>query len=803
MIQKQIKYFFIVGILLFIISTLKLTAQEFQTTVVGQIINSIDKTPVPDVHVFFKNASNGVKSDAEGYFMVRSYDKEAKVIVFSCIGYNTKEIRIKPGQSVGMRVEMTEQNTMLQDVIVISGANPALDLMKKVRNMKAVNDITQYPDFSLKRIEQGAVFLSKVNQRNINKRIYSAIAESMLSRSDSSLILPLYISENTYQQKGKEKTLLNSDSFSSEEKPVVLVKKLFGDVQANVNFYDNSLLFLDKYLISPLSSSGTLFYNYFLIDSIKTETDKIYKVNFYTKNSKNLAFNGTMEIDSASCALVSIKASLSPRANVNYIKSLDIQQFFSKQDNNMWIPEKERISMKLTYEILADSLNQKPELFISNSTAFSADDKLPERDFNFGGTEYTQSELDERLAMLNDTRLLRTAKWIADVVITGYIPVWKFDIGKIEEIMRITDVEGFKLNIPLRTNEKMMRNFCVGGHAGYGFGNQKLNYSVYGQAKLNKKKNTVLEISYGDEYHRIDYNYNDFMVRENPLVTGDADIANTIFGFRAGTRLNERKEFSATLSTDINSDIETKLIFRSNTLLPSNWLPLTKNGSNLSSFSYQSLVLTGRFSFGERTYEDHFQRIYIRNYEPIIYPMIQVGRYQAGNISGNYAKISGTIKQDVNFDFGKWIYIIQGGLTFGKVPYPLLDIIPGSESYGYGYNKFSLMYSMEYASDKYILMHNELTTNGILFNQIPLIQNLNLREMASFKILYGGLKNSHSEILDYPEFMHPLNEPYMEVGVGVANILKILNIQSIWRLTDTSRPETTRWGILASLRITF
>ncbi|OQA87774.1 MAG: hypothetical protein BWY27_01003 [Bacteroidetes bacterium ADurb.Bin234] len=367
--------------------------------------------------------------------------------------------------------------------------------------------------------------------------------------------------------------------------------------------------------------------------------------------------------------------------------------------------------------------------------------------------------------------------------------------------MRITDVEGFKMNLPLRTNEKLWKDFGLGGHIGYGFKNREPAYSGYAQVKLNRKLNTVLQLGYTNEYRRIDYQYNNFMLRENPLVTGDADIANTIIGLRTGTRMNRRKEFMALLSSDINYDLETKLVYRQIEMLPSGWLPMTFGNKNIPSIKYRSLVLAGRLSFGERTYEDHFQRIHIRNYRPLIYAMLQAGQFETRNNKGNYAKFQATVKQDVNLGFGKWMYILQGGFTLGSVPYPLLDIPAGSESYGYTHDKFSLIYSMEYATDKYILMHNDLVTDGLLFNQIPIIKHLNLREMFSFKFLYGGLRNSHKSILDFPDFVYPVKSPYMEIGVGVANIFKVLNLQSVWRLSDNERQGTMRWGILGNIRI--
>ena len=112
--------------LLLMVATGLLNAQE--TLAVGQVLNALDKSPIPDVNIFFKNTDIGVKSNEEGYFMVRTQGKETTV-VFSCVGYRRKEMKLKPGQSVGVQVELHEENNQLEEVFVVPGSNPAIDLM--------------------------------------------------------------------------------------------------------------------------------------------------------------------------------------------------------------------------------------------------------------------------------------------------------------------------------------------------------------------------------------------------------------------------------------------------------------------------------------------------------------------------------------------------------------------------------------------------------------------------------------------------------------------------------------------------
>jgi hypothetical protein len=43
--------------------------------------------------------------------------------------------------------------------------------------------------------------------------------------------------------------------------------------------------------------------------------------------------------------------------------------------------------------------------------------------------------------------------------------------------------------------------------------------------------------------------------------------------------------------------------------------------------------------------------------------------------------------------------------------------------------------------------------------------------------------------------------PYMEVGVGIENIFKILRIDALWRLTHLNHPDVPKFGIRAAIQI--
>jgi hypothetical protein len=788
-------------LLLLLLITPSIKAQE--TVVVGQVLNSVDKTPIPFVNISFKNSQTSTQANEEGYFMIRTNERK-NTLVFTSIGYKKHEIKIKPGQSVGLQVELDEANTLLQEVFVVPGSNPALEMMKKVRILSKVNDISRQSGYKAHSTEQNLVLLSKISQRSMSRRIFDQFKKGNISGSDSSLAVPLFMEENNYQITATGKKQLSNTIFSSPKTGEKILEKLVGELDTELNFYDNSITVFGKNIVSPLSTVGNAFYEYYLADSIKTINGKQYEIHYRSKNPKNLAFDGKLWIDSTTYSLTHIEADLPVQANINFIHNLHISQKFVPVSTNHWMRQSEESALNMNYALLTDSLHPRPEIFVKRSVTFHSTDSNVQPGKNFAQSEYNETKLDEKLSDLNNTPLLRTARWIADIVFTGYIPVGKIDIGKIEQIIRVTDIEGLRLTLPFQTNEKLWKDFSIGGFIGYGFKNEVVKYSGIAQYKFQGEKRRILNFTYTNDYRRIDYNYNNFMYRENPLVTGDEDISGSFLAFEAARKISERKEYSLSFANDWNQDIESNIYFRSNQLFANATMPMSIGKVSIANYLLQqSATVSTRFSFDEKTYDAYMQRIYISNNLPVIYGILEYGKYQFANKTGQYGKIIGEMKQFIRFEYGQFNYIADAGIILGNVPYPMLGIPPGSESGGYGSYTFNLMNYMEYAADKYINLHTELLLNGIIMNQIPLIKHLNLREMFSFKMSYGGLNESHASQFDYPVFMNPLTKPYMEAGVGFTNILHIFTLQSVWRLTDLHHAGVSPWGLLGCLNLSF
>jgi len=96
-----------------------------------------------------------------------------------------------------------------------------------------------------------------------------------------------------------------------------------------------------------------------------------------------------------------------------------------------------------------------------------------------------------------------------------------------------------------------------------------------------------------------------------------------------------------------------------------------------------------------------------------------------------------------------------------------------------------------------------------------LLEDLKLREVISFKSLWGGVRPennpaNNTSLLQFPEesngkpIIYTLNNgPYMEASAGIENIFKVLRLDLVRRLSYLDHPDATRWGVRARVLVQF
>jgi hypothetical protein len=121
-----------------------------------------------------------------------------------------------------------------------------------------------------------------------------------------------------------------------------------------------------------------------------------------------------------------------------------------------------------------------------------------------------------------------------------------------------------------------------------------------------------------------------------------------------------------------------------------------------------------------------------------------------------------------------------------------------------------MMRALEFVTDHYASFFITYYMKGWIFNRLPLIQRLQLREVISFNGLYGGLSDKNNPqvnptgLFHFPHHTTPLGKnPYMEVSVGIDNIFNILRVDYYRRLSYLNGIDMQKNGFRIAFRFSF
>jgi hypothetical protein len=186
---------------------------------------------------------------------------------------------------------------------------------------------------------------------------------------------------------------------------------------------------------------------------------------------------------------------------------------------------------------------------------------------------------------------------------------------------------------------------------------------------------------------------------------------------------------------------------------------------------------------------------------PIIHVALGGGKVFYSGKENYYGKVFTTIEQYLKIGQTGFNYAIEGGMYFGKLPYTMLDIPRGNETQGLFSYDFNLLNYMEYVHDKYLHAYLEYHLNGFVFNRLPLLRRIGLREVLSAKTMIGSLSDKNQQIVEFPGSISKMSNPYLELGAGVENIFRLFRIEAIWRVNNKSILGAPTFGLRAKFEI--
>ncbi len=747
-----------------------------ETVIVGDVMAEETGQPIVNAHIVFQGSKVGTTSNEEGSFVLRVDLNQKMNLVISAIGYQTQRFPIEPGAMAGIQVTLKEKATTLTEIYVQPGANPALPLLEAVRAHRAQNDRFLQPQLTTQAQAQTQLYISNIQPKHLKRALWRSLQSGMISASDSSKMLALYTStqpvaltQERYEPLApatEEALILSASDYS-----------IWLAQHHNIDCYQPSWTVMGTSFLSPLAASGTTYYRYYLVDSTATDSSKTYLVHFRTKNPFYATFDGEMVIDSATYAVRSIKASLPKEANVNYVHHLLIQQELNP-DGSL---QSEEVTALLDFAVKTaqiDSTAVFPSLLL-RSSLMKTKTKTKTKT-----TTATGTGIENGVAA---TGSIRALTWLATIITTGYIPTGSWlEIGNIQEILQVNEYETVHVGLPLRTNEKLMKHVSLEAGIGYGFKDQALK--GYGRVRweIPSLRRNSFYVEYQDRYVWSEVDDFTRLLHENSIGYGTMDF--TAYAFEA-LRSNpntvntatRKRQFQLYAESDWSEHFETQAYARIG------WMgygDVMVGYHNIPSFPYQSFGVIGRVGWKERKIDRFFSRYHVYSSLPILYAGIEATSYQTAEMEHYdlFAKFQVMVRQQANLGAGGSLdYALQLGCIVGTAPFQFWHHFEGNQGYAYDPFRFTLMNNYQYNATRWLALHAEWNGKGVLFNLIPGIRYLRLRELVTFKLAYGNYDNASA--------------PYTEFGIGIGNILRVMDLYSVWRLTNRWDDTTPNWAM--------
>lgn len=791
----------------------------------GFVKDAESREPVPFANILIKGTQQGTTTDSNGWFTLSVRGEDTLSV--SSVGYLRQDVVIGKNDNTRLTVLLKEDVKLISEVTVKPEIPRARVLFNEIlkykkKNREQVRSVNDY-----KAVATTTVYIAVDTTSHI-VRSFGSLDEVTVEMENQRLrFSPVYLSEQAeevtpdsarvaYQKKSSIFPRLNQ----------VFESVILKNVIADLDFYKDQVVILDRGFISPLSNSALSYYHLYLNDSVMTDGIKHFQFSFAPKNRYNQLFSGQFTIEDGSFALVSIDAYIPREANLNFVNGFESHVLYEKLPNGDWFYDEQKIRINLALNLNKDSVSgysskrtdniTKGNWLIGRSTRYSTSNRLNEvraaawKNQPEFAVEQPEADPYARVEKLKEHEIVKGIDAVGGVVLTSYVNAGKIDIGPVYDIYSTNKLEGNRFSLPLRTSEKLFKNFSVGGFLGYGTKSNELKYGVNMTFQPQKTDKFIFRLSYSDDYLLVSNDKYLRFIKNNPNNRGTGNFIAIFTSRERNPYLKEEKslEFRAEYNSLNGTHFEASPYLLSSTATP--FVSFTRDHQQYAHYKNYGVLMNLRFTFGQHYDQYFFDRVYYVNPIPVVNLNWDIGQtlLPGGSMksSGLYAQFHGSIQGRVNMGQVFMNYIFNAGYLSGEAPYDLLDQPVGSMSLGYAKDRFNLLHFASFAHNLYSNSHLHVNGGGILFNRLPLMKKLKLREVISFKCHYGTLNHSYNGVFDLPEYYaNDLKAPYAEIGFGITNIFKVLRVEYVHQLGDTymNRDFTDNGGIRFRAEMSF
>ena len=822
MIRKT--YFYIFG--LFLLSCLSSLAQNY--TITGKVFDAESKEPLPFVAIIIKGTTIGATTDFDGNFSITT-SKLGDSLVASYVSYKKLTRPMKRGVTQVINMPLVLEGVSLIEVVVKAGDNPAHRIIRNVIANKVYNNKRKLDAYQYESYNKVEFDLNRIPKEMQEKKIFKPIkfifdnVDSLNSGEKPSL--PIFITESISElyyrsNPSVRKEIIKASKVTGIEN--TSVSSVMGDMYQNINVYDNHILIFGKDFVSPVSDNGLFYYKYYLLDSMFIGNTWCYQIKFESKRPQELCFSGNIWISDSTWAVKRLEMSIPKEANINFINAANIVQEFTQVDST-WMLSKDRLVIdfamnktqvgiygRKTTSYKDFKINQPKEVkFYEFGDKIVVEDNAAKKSDAFWNASRhdSLSVREQKIYHMIDTiktlPVYRTWVDILTIFVSGYKVVNNFEIGPYFNLLSYNRVEGPRLRFGGRTSSKFSRWYELEGYVAYGTKDERFKYSLGFKSFITKKPHRQLVgMTYKSDYEILGQSQNGF---------SQDNLFASLFRTNPLTNLTRVDKTEAWYEREWVDGLTSRISLTGRTITPliaNTYTYLKNDGSVVTKENIKNteVRVNVRFAYKEKFISGDFSRISLGTKWPVMQVNYSKSLQNAFRGEYDYQKVVLNVSDRIRLIslLGYTDYTAEVGKIFGAVPYPLMELHGGNETYVYDYMSFNMMKYYEFASDQYASVGLFHHFEGLLFNKIPLIKKLKWREVVTCKALWGSVNEKNRKTLIFPTTLKSLNdEPYVEVSAGIENIFKVFRVDALWRSTYLRPRAIENFGVKVGFQLAF
>jgi hypothetical protein len=810
----------------------------------GVVYDAQTKEPIPFANVVYKHSTVGTITDMDGKYILRT-NNPTDTLIASVLGYEVIKVKILKNSFQTFDFYLEPSSLQLEEVVITRGENPAFKILENIKERKKFNDPERFLSYQYKTYNKLRLDLNNIDQ-DFKEQYLLKNFQFVFDNMDSSEVfgknyLPILISESVsdfYYQKNPsvEKEVIEAFKVSGIENSTI--SQFSGKMYAKLNVYQNFITLFEPGFVSPIADFGKMYYKYYLEDSASIDDSWCYKISFKPKRKKERTFYGYFWVADTSWAIKKIQLRVSSDVNINFMNDLIAINEFKKINDTTWFLSEEELMIDFnindkSYGFFGKKQSTYSDIIINEpipdevsklrtNTYVEEDSILKNNDYwtKNRGIALTEEE-DNIYDMVDSVKqipMYKTIYGMAELLFNYYYVVGPVEIGPYYTFYSHNPIEGHRFKIGGRTSNEFSKTYRIGGHVAYGVKDEDWKYGGKFEYLLDKNPRRIISVDYLHDMVQLGKSRNSFL---------NDNILETILRRRPNYKLTMTDYYELAYENEWFQGFSNTFNINYSEIFATEYVPFeayTPDGltENLSSIKRTELKISTHFAYQEKFLLGNFQRTSLGSVYPILDIDLSYSPKQLFNNDYEYTKVQIQIKDKIEISpIGFARYRITAGKIFGQVPYPLLELHEGNETYAYDVYSFNMMNYYEFASDQYASIWLEQHFQGFFLNRIPLIRVLEWREVMSAKVLFGSLSEKNREVMSFPNDLHWLNDenlgdksdfrifgvkPYIEAGMGIENILKLFRIEATWRLSyrnSEQLPDVMNFGLRAMMQLTF